>query len=96
MATFRLNRDQEEEFIRWKHTIDAKIIELQRKTMDKEEFEEKTHNGLVPYTTLSQGVYTFSFTPTQVGTFVQVKESCTKDTIDLSCIAKAKLHNFFQ
>lgn len=81
---FSLDQTQSEKLAAWAKEQEAKALERQRKTLPPEEFDHLTMGGKHPYTGASGGSYTYSFTPTSLGTAVKVTDNLSGETIDLT------------
>ena len=69
-SSFRVTKKQYAKFKKWEKEQDAKVIEKQ--------------GGKYPNYGAIGGAYTFSFSPTTVGTVFKATNSLTGETIDLS------------
>lgn len=81
---FALDKAQSEKLATWSKEQEAKALERQRATLPSEEFDQLTMSGKHPYTGAISGAYTYSFTPTSLGTVVKVTNGLTGETIDLT------------
>lgn len=76
MRNFTLNQNQELKLSTWINEQDKKVMEEQNKN------KENPRNH--PYYGCSGGEYTYSFTPTSLGTIRRVTNNYTKESIDLT------------
>jgi hypothetical protein len=67
---FKLDDKQSEKFDRWRTEQDEKVATAQ--------------GNKIPYYGAIGGAYTFSFTPTTLGTVVTITNGLTNDKIDLT------------
>lgn len=72
---FQLTKQQQLELEAWKEMQDAKVLAMQREGYPSQEHA---------YYGCSGGAYTYSFTPTTLGLCVEVTNSVTKESIDLT------------
>lgn len=69
---FRLSESEKAEFLRWQSEQDVEVAKRQGRKY--------------PYYGAAGGAYTFSFTPTGLGTFIRVTNAVTKENLDLELV----------
>ena len=76
METFDISEEDWERIMAWQQEIDAKVMEQQKGT-------DMERPGVAYYGAIGGG-YTYSFTPTGLGTVVKVRNGLTGDVLDIT------------
>ena len=81
---FELNDKQKtmlkSQIISW----DERICEIQKNQMSHDDFMVKTYGGKFPYYGAIGGGLKYSFTPTGIGTIVEVTNTMLNETVNLT------------
>jgi len=76
MEKFEISEEDWERITTWQQEIDAKVMEQQKRT--------RMERPGGAYYGVSGGGYTYSFTPTSLGTVVKVTNGLTGDVLDIT------------
>lgn len=72
---FKITKEDQDKIKIWMEGQDKKVVDFQNK--------KNNTNYTQPYYGMTGDGYTYSFTPTSIGTFISVKNNATKEELEL-------------
>lgn len=86
-SSFEINEQRKAQIEAWRKEQDAKVAHMQQESgwrKDDGYMQAKLRRG-IPYYGVSGGALTYKFTPTGIGTFLNVYHQVTQETLALGC-----------